>query len=99
MRCRPAQSDCWICLWSNSRRLGLQEGDRDDRLAALVDEGLDVVGVVRRALRLAEVRRESGRAGILEALLGQVVEALVAETARVERDAGNRLGRRLRRRL
>ena len=82
------------------RRLGLQEADRDDRLAALVDQGLDVVGVVGRALRLAEVRREASRAGVLEPLLREVVEALVTKAAGVEGDARNRLrhlGRRDRR--
>ena len=70
------------------RGLGLQEADRDDRLAVLVDQALDVGRVVRGALRFAEERRVAERRGVFEALLGQVVEALVAQTAGVERDAG-----------
>jgi hypothetical protein len=62
-------------------RRGLVEADGHDRLATLIDESLDVRGVVRRALRLGEERRVALCLGILEALLGEVVEALVAETA------------------
>ena len=44
--------------------------------------------VVGGALRLAEGRLVAERRRVVEALLGQVVEALVTETAGVERDTG-----------
>ena len=50
-------------------------------------EALDVRRVVGRALCLAEERLVAGRCRVVEALLGEVVEALVAEAAGVECDA------------
>ena len=81
------ERDVGVRLGRVDRRLGLVEPDRDDRLAALVDEGLDVVRVVRGALRLAEGGLVAKRLRVVQALLGEVVEALVTKTARVEGDA------------
>ena len=73
------------------RSPGLQEADRDDGLAALVDQPLDVGGVVAWRLAASPRCHVARRLGVVEALLGEVVEALVAEAAGVERDAGESL--------
>ena len=82
-----SKCDVWICLGRGNYCLTLAEPDDDKALAALVNEELDVRGVIRARLRFAVLGVVPSGLCFEQALVCRVVEALVTNAAHVECEA------------
>ena len=71
-----SKCDVWICLGRGNDCLTLAEPDDDQALAALVNEELDVRGVIRARLRFAVLGVVPSGLCFEQALVCRVVEAL-----------------------